>query len=62
MQSALQQNKKLKVFSLDYWYPEDSKMIAQIYSVETDNGFSPYVATIDLDKIVKGPEVDKKKP
>lgn len=48
-------NPHLKMFSLDYWDPEDKQMVKEIYEEERKNGFSPYVATIDLDKVIPEP-------
>jgi uncharacterized protein (TIGR01370 family) len=45
----------LQVFTLDYWYPTDAAGVARIYAEQRRNGFSPYVATIELDRVVKGP-------
>ena len=45
----------LRIFTLDYWDPEDRNGIAQIYREQRGNGFSPYVATIELDRIVEEP-------
>jgi polysaccharide biosynthesis protein PelA len=42
----------LPILSLDYWYPEDVKTIAEIYRRERDLGHHPYVATRLLDQIV----------
>lgn len=45
----------LRLFSLDYWYPNQVDMIAQIYRSERDNGFRPYVSVISLDRIISEP-------
>jgi uncharacterized protein (TIGR01370 family) len=45
----------LRVLSLDYWDPQDSKTITKIYEQERALGHSPYVATIALDRIVPEP-------
>ena len=45
----------LHVMTLDYWNPDDAAGIRQIYAVERANGFSPYVATVELDRIVTEP-------
>ena len=52
---ALEENPKLAVLTLDYWDPKDSAMIAEIYRIQKENGFSPYVATVELDRIVPVP-------
>jgi uncharacterized protein (TIGR01370 family) len=46
---------ELRVMTLDYWDPEDTEGIRHIYEVERANGFEPYVATIELDRIVPRP-------
>ena len=48
-------NPKLRICSLDYWDPEGRNEIRRIYQVERANGFAPYVATRELDRIVRGP-------
>jgi polysaccharide biosynthesis protein PelA len=48
--------KNLQVMTLDYWDPEDPVSIAEIYSLQSQNGFSPYVASIGLDRIVPKPD------
>lgn len=55
MRRTLQWNPKLRICSLDYWDPSDTKQIRQIYRVERANGFAPYVATRELDRIVQAP-------
>jgi hypothetical protein len=52
MRAAQRRDPKLKLFSLDYWDPNDPKGIARIYAQERANGFIPYVGTRDLTKIV----------
>ncbi|MDF1791063.1 MAG: endo alpha-1,4 polygalactosaminidase [Thalassobaculaceae bacterium] len=48
-------NPNLSILTLDYWDPADPTTIAEIYRVQRENGFSPYVATIDLDRIIPPP-------
>jgi polysaccharide biosynthesis protein PelA len=55
MHQALRWNPRLRLCSLDYWDPVDRKEIRHIYQVESNNGFSPYVATPELDRIVRAP-------
>ena len=55
MQQALRWNPKLRLCALDYWDPSDRKEIRHIYQVERANGFAPYVATPELDRIVRAP-------
>jgi polysaccharide biosynthesis protein PelA len=55
MREALRWNPRLRICSLDYWNPSDSREIRRIYQVERANGFAPYVATRELDRIVPAP-------
>lgn len=55
LKQAQVKNPDLSVLTLDYWDPTDTRTIAEIYRVQRENGFSPYVATIDLDRIVPEP-------
>lgn len=55
LKGAQKANPKLTVLTLDYWKPDDPQTIAEIYRRERANGFWPYVATIDLDRLVPGP-------
>jgi uncharacterized protein (TIGR01370 family) len=55
MKQALIWNPKLRVCSLDYWDPAAPLEIRRIYRVERANGFAPYVATRELDRIVRAP-------
>jgi polysaccharide biosynthesis protein PelA len=55
MRQALRWNRKLLVCALDYWDPADTEEIRRIYAIERRNGFAPYVATPDLDQIVRVP-------
>lgn len=52
---AQRKNPNLSVLTLDYWDPADTQTIAEIYRVQRENGFSPYVATVELDRIVPEP-------
>ncbi len=46
----------LKIFTLDYWNPADTTGIKKIYQVQRQNGFIPYVATVELNTIVPEPK------
>lgn len=46
----------LKIFTLDYWETSDISGIVRIYKEQRANGFEPYVATIELDRIVSEPK------
>ena len=45
-------NPQLKIYTLDYWEPEDRETIREIYTEERRNGFIPYVATRNLDSVI----------
>lgn len=55
LKAAKARNPKLAVYSLDYWDPADTGGIARIYAEQRHNGFIPYVATVELDRIVPEP-------
>jgi uncharacterized protein (TIGR01370 family) len=46
--AAKKVNQKLKLFSLDYWNPEDHETVRKLYKVQRKRSFIPYIATIDL--------------
>ncbi|MDB2415290.1 endo alpha-1,4 polygalactosaminidase [Rickettsiales bacterium] len=49
-------NKDLKVYTLDYADKNDVEKTAYIYRLQRQNGFIPYVTTIDLTNLTKEPE------
>jgi polysaccharide biosynthesis protein PelA len=55
MRDAQRRDPKLRLFSLDYWNPDDARGIARIYAEQRTNGFVPYVGTPDLTRIVSEP-------
>ena len=55
MRQARERDPRLRLFSLDYWDPEDRAGIARIYAEERANGFVPYVGTFDLTRIIPEP-------
>ena len=55
LQSARQRRPQLQVFTLDYWDPADRAGVARIYAEQRKNGFHPYVATVELDRVVPEP-------
>jgi polysaccharide biosynthesis protein PelA len=55
MRMARERDRRLRLFSLDYWNPEDQDGIGRIYALQRANGFVPYVATFDLTRIVSEP-------
>ncbi len=50
-----QRNPRLRLYSLDYWNPDDHAGIVQLYDRERRAGLIPYVATVDLQRIVPEP-------
>jgi uncharacterized protein (TIGR01370 family) len=59
LQKLINEHENLAVLSLDYWYPMQKKEIRKIYNIEINNGFSPYVSTIKLNKIIPPPHMIK---
>ena len=55
LRAAKRRQPGLVVLTLDYWDPADMEGIANIYELQRRNGFNPYVATIELNRIVKEP-------
>ena len=45
---AKKQNPALKLYSLDYWPPEDTAKVKDIYQIQRARGYIPYVTTIEL--------------
>ena len=56
LNEAKTKNPNLKIYTLDYANPDDTKAIKNIYSTERANGFIPYVATVELDRLVPEPQ------
>jgi uncharacterized protein (TIGR01370 family) len=52
LEPAMRRDPPLPVLSLDYWNPDDTSTIAEIYRRERELGHHPYVATRSLDLIV----------
>jgi uncharacterized protein (TIGR01370 family) len=50
------QHPALKIYTLDYWPPEDAAAIKAVYAAQRANGFVPSVATVDLQQLVAEPE------
>lgn len=57
LKKAQKINPNLLVFTLDYWKEDDWKSLVKIYEKQRENGFHPYVSTIDLNKVVMEPKV-----
>jgi uncharacterized protein (TIGR01370 family) len=56
LQAARKRRPDLGIFTLDYWDPADKAGIARIYREQRANGFEPYVATVELDRIIPEPQ------
>ncbi len=55
LRAAQARNPALMLMTLDYWDPTDTKQVAALYARERAAGFSPYVATLALDRLVPEP-------
>ncbi len=55
LRAAKVRNPALTLTTLDYWDPADATQIAALYARERAAGFSPYVATLALDRLVPEP-------
>jgi len=55
MKEAKVRDPRIKLFSLDYWDPNDRAGVAEIHIEERRHGFIPYVSTPDLTRIVPPP-------
>lgn len=55
LRPARDAGRRLPIFSLDYWDPEDADTIARIYARERELGHSPYVGTVLLDVVMPEP-------
>ncbi len=55
LRAAKARNPALGLMTLDYWDPADTKQVAALYARERAAGFSPYVATLALDRLVQEP-------
>ncbi|MEG3170269.1 MULTISPECIES: endo alpha-1,4 polygalactosaminidase [Sphingomonas] len=51
LRAAQARNPALTLTTLDYWDPADTKQVAGLYARERAAGFSPYVATLALDRL-----------
>lgn len=55
LRAAKRRQPRLKVYTLDYWRPDDANGIIHIYSEQRKNGFIPYVSVKELNQIVREP-------
>lgn len=52
---GLKSSHKLQIMTLDYWPINDNIGVSEIYSEQRQHGFTPYVSTISLDKLIAEP-------
>ena len=55
LQAVQEQQKQLKLYSLDYWNPSDRAGVRAIYAIQRAHGLIPYVSTSTLTKIIPEP-------
>jgi hypothetical protein len=55
LKAAAQRNPKLRLLALEYWPPDDAAKLREIYAKVRELGFAPYVATVELDRVVLEP-------
>ena len=55
LRAARARRPTLRLYSLDYWNPDDADGIAALYREARAAGFEAYVATIELDRLVPEP-------
>lgn len=48
-------NPDLVILTLDYWDISDTQRVRELYAKQRANGFLPYVATVDLHKLIPEP-------
>jgi len=56
LHTAQTKNPKLKIMTLDYWDPKDTEGMRKIYKLQRQNGFLPYVSTVDLHAVIPEPK------
>lgn len=55
LRAARARRPSLRLYALEYWNPEDRDGVAELYRTARAAGFEPYVATIELDRLVPEP-------
>ena len=55
LSAARKRKPALRVLALEYWTPGDADRLREIYAKVRALGFSPYVATVELDRVVPEP-------
>lgn len=56
LKDAKKVNPNLEIYTLDYWNLNDKAGVKKIYQVERENGFFPYVSTMDLTQVAPEPK------
>jgi uncharacterized protein (TIGR01370 family) len=56
LHAAQQQSPALKIYTIDYWPPDDKKGVENVYRAQRAEGFVPYVATPNLQNIYMEPQ------
>lgn len=55
LQDLKKMKPEIKIYSLDYWNFDDVTEVKNIYRIQRQNGFIPYVAEIALDRVMPEP-------
>lgn len=55
LQDAVRKSPKLRIYTLDYWKPDDVEGIKLLYALHRANGYVPYVTTPDLRTLTPEP-------
>jgi len=56
LQAMQQRFRQLKIYTLDYWPPNDVVAVKAIYDQQRSYGFIPYVSAMELQEIVTEPK------
>ncbi len=48
LEAVRQKSPQLKIYALDYWNPDDVDGMEQLYAIQREHGYIPYVTTSDL--------------
>lgn len=56
LQDFKKQFPKVRVLSLDYVSPKDISKIKEIYALQRQNGFEPFVSVIELNQVIEEPQ------
>ena len=59
LNNLYKKNRKLVIFTLDYWKHSDKSSLRKIYQTHKTNGFLPYVSEVQLNKVYEEPKRQK---